>query len=55
MQRNLPGAACGGPVVLRPVRVTPCLTCFYVCFVYIMHLFHDEDDDVIGLFTHLHV
>jgi len=24
MQRNLPGAARGGPVMLRPVRVTPC-------------------------------
>ena len=25
MQRNSPGAARGGPVVLRPVRATPCL------------------------------
>jgi len=24
MQRNWPGAACGGPVVLRPIRATPC-------------------------------
>jgi len=23
MQRNSPGATCGGPVVLRPVRATP--------------------------------
>jgi len=25
------GAARGGPVVLRPVRVTPCYNCYFMC------------------------
>jgi len=29
MQRNLPGAAGGLPVVLCPVRVTPCYCTFF--------------------------
>jgi len=31
MQRNSPAAARGGPVVLRPVRATPCLCLLQCC------------------------
>jgi len=30
MQLNSPGAARGGPVVLRPVRATPCYSSFTI-------------------------
>ena len=35
LQRNSPGAACdGGPLVLRPVRATPCLPIYLFNYLF---------------------
>jgi len=49
MQRNSPGAARGGPVVIRPVRATPCLSASdkmreYVAFSDVGKCFRVGDD-----------